>query len=126
MASYHTIDLELNRNFTLFKTEWDTIALERVDDSCDITKQADVAAIVCQEGLANFCFLTQHMTIVRQRIETPIPRKRKGSVTNHEKGLERFYEQIYQAIIRHVNFDIIKAVIIASPGFVKVIYRIIY
>lgn len=119
MASYHTIDLELNRNFTLFKTEWDTIALERVDDSCDITKQADVAAIVCQEGLANFCFLTQHMTIVRQRIETPIPRKRKGSVTNHEKGLERFYEQIYQAIIRHVNFDIIKAVIIASPGFVK-------
>ncbi|CAO3702373.1 unnamed protein product [Rhizopus stolonifer] len=119
MASYHTIDLELNRNFTLFKIEWDTIALERVDDSCDITKQADVAAIVCQEGLANFCFLTQHMTIVRQRIETPIPRKRKGSVTNHEKGLERFYEQIYQAIIRHVNFDIIKAVIIASPGFVK-------
>ncbi|KAI9271449.1 hypothetical protein BY458DRAFT_586530 [Sporodiniella umbellata] len=119
MASYHTIDLELNRNFTLFKAEWDTIALERVDDSCDITKQADVAAIVCQEGLANFCFLTQHMTIVRQRIETAIPRKRKGSVTNHEKGLEKFYEQIYQAVIRHVNFDIIKAVIIASPGFVK-------
>ncbi|KAG1145750.1 hypothetical protein G6F37_005092 [Rhizopus arrhizus] len=119
MGSYHTIDLELNRNFTLFKSEWDIIALERVDDACDITKQADVAAIVCQEGLANVCFLTQHMTIVRQRIETPIPRKRKGSVTNHEKGLEKFYEQIYQAIIRHVHFDIVKAIIIASPGFVK-------
>lgn len=85
MGSYHTIDLELNRNFTLFKPEWDTIALERVEDACDITKQADVAAIVCQEGLANLCFLTQHMTIVRQRIEIPIPRKRKGSVTNHDK-----------------------------------------
>ncbi|KAG0767113.1 hypothetical protein G6F57_002568 [Rhizopus arrhizus] len=108
MGSYHTIDLELNRNFTLFKSEWDIIALERVDDACDITKQADVAAIVCQEGLANVCFLTQHMTIVRQRIETPIPRKRKGSVANHEK-----------AIIRHVHFDIVKAIIIASPGFVK-------
>lgn len=85
MGSYHTIDLELNRNFTIFKPEWDTIALERVEDACDITKQADVAAIVCQEGLANICFLTQHMTIVRQRIEIPIPRKRKGSVTNHDK-----------------------------------------
>lgn len=85
MNSYHTIDLELNRNFTLFKNEWDTIALERVEDACDISKQADVAAIVCQEGLANVCLLTQHMTIVRQRIETPIPRKRKGSVTNYEK-----------------------------------------
>ncbi|CEG64128.1 Putative Translation factor pelota [Rhizopus microsporus] len=119
MGSYHTIDLELNRNFTLFKPEWDTIALERVDDACDVAKQADVAAVVCQEGLANLCFLTQHMTVVRQRIETPIPRKRKGSVANHEKGLEKFYEQIYQAILRHVHFDIVKAIIIASPGFVK-------
>ncbi|KAI9258094.1 hypothetical protein BDA99DRAFT_515201 [Phascolomyces articulosus] len=119
MGSYHTIDLELNRNFTLYKPEWDVIALERVEDACDVTKQADVAAIVCQEGLANVCFLTQHMTIVKQRIETPIPRKRKGSVTNHEKGLQRFYDQIYQAILRLLNFDIIKAVIIASPGFVR-------
>ncbi|KAI7852984.1 hypothetical protein BDC45DRAFT_512004 [Circinella umbellata] len=119
MGSYHTIDLELNRNFTLVKPEWDVIALERVNDACDVTKQADVAAIVCQEGLANICFLTQHMTVVKQRIETPIPRKRKGSVTNHEKGLQKFYDQIYQAILRLLNFDIIKAVIIASPGFVR-------
>ncbi|KAI9322397.1 protein pelota [Dichotomocladium elegans] len=119
MGSYHTIDLELNRNFTLHKGEWDTIALERVEEACDITKQADVAAIVCQEGLANICFLTEHMTVVKQRIETPIPRKRKGSVTNHEKGLERFYDQIYQAVIRLFDFNIIKAVVIASPGFVR-------
>lgn len=119
MGSYHTIELEMNKNFTLFKPEWDIIALERVEDACDITKQADVAAVVCQEGLANLCFLTQHMTIVKQRIEVPIPRKRKGSVTNHDKGLVRFYEQIYQSILRHVHFDVVKAIIIASPGFVK-------
>ncbi|SAM06297.1 hypothetical protein [Absidia glauca] len=119
MGSYHTIDLELNRNFTLLKPEWDTIALERVEDACDITKNADVVAIVCQEGLANLCFLTQHMTIVKQRIEMPIPRKRKGSVTNHEKGLVRFYDQIYQAMMRTIDFSIVKAIILASPGFVK-------
>ncbi|KAI7866609.1 hypothetical protein BDF14DRAFT_1727975 [Spinellus fusiger] len=119
MGSYHTIDLELNRHLTVVKPEWDTIALERVDESCDITTQAEVAAVVCQEGLANLCFLTQHMTVVKQRIETPIPRKRKGSVTNYDKGLTKFYEHIYQAIERHVRFDIVKAVIIASPGFVK-------
>ncbi|CAO3652179.1 unnamed protein product [Cunninghamella echinulata] len=119
MGSYHTIDLELNRPFTIIKTEWDSIALERVNEACDITKQAEVAAVVCQEGLANLCFLTQNMTIVKQRIETPIPRKRKGSVTNHDKGLTKFFEQIYQAIVRTVDFSIIKAIIIASPGFVK-------
>ncbi|CAG8441080.1 3848_t:CDS:10 [Acaulospora morrowiae] len=119
MGTYHTIDLELNRNFTLTKQEWDIIALERVEEACDITRQADVAAIVLQEGLANICLVTQNMTIVRQRIEHPIPKKRKGSVTNYEKGLQKFYEQVMQAILLHVNFEIVKVVICASPGFVK-------
>ncbi|RUS24975.1 hypothetical protein BC938DRAFT_472796 [Jimgerdemannia flammicorona] len=119
MNGHHTIDLELNRNFTLIKEEWDVIALERVDESCDVARKADVSAVVCQEGLANLCLLTQHMTIVRQRIETPVPRKRKGSVTNYEKGLVRFYDHVLQAILRHINFDIVKVVILASPGFVK-------
>lgn len=30
MGAYHTLDLELNRKFTLFKENWDTIALERI------------------------------------------------------------------------------------------------
>ncbi|CAG8716016.1 35551_t:CDS:2, partial [Racocetra persica] len=119
MGMYHTIDLELHRNFTLFKSEWDIIALERIDEACDITKQADVAAVVLQEGLANLCLVTQHMTIVRQRIEHPVPRKRKGFVTNYEKGLQKFYDQVLQAILRHINFEIVKVVILASPGFVK-------
>ncbi|KAI8071254.1 hypothetical protein BC940DRAFT_269890 [Gongronella butleri] len=119
LGSFHTIDLELNRNFTLFKPEWDTIALERVEDACDVTKQAEVAAVVCQEGLANVCFLTEHMTVVKQRIEVPVPRKRKGSVSNHDKGLTRFYDQVYQAMLRIIDFNFVKAIILASPGFVK-------
>lgn len=30
MGAYHTIDLELNRKFTLLKEHWDLIALDRV------------------------------------------------------------------------------------------------
>ncbi len=30
MGAYHTLDLELNRKFTLGKREWDTIAIERI------------------------------------------------------------------------------------------------
>ncbi|CAG8710254.1 5975_t:CDS:2, partial [Acaulospora colombiana] len=119
MGTYHTIDLELNRNFTLTKQEWDIIALERIGEACDITKQADVAAIVLQEGLANICLVTRNMTLVRQRIEHSIPKKRKGSTSNYEKGLQKFYEQVLQAILNHVNFEVVKAVILASPGFVK-------
>ena len=59
------------------------------------------------------------MTVTRAKVEVSIPRKRRGDVSQHEKGLNKFYDQCIQAIIRHVNFDVVKAVIIASPGFVR-------
>lgn len=85
MGAYHTLDLELNRKFTLTKHEWDSISLERVDMACDVTQSADVAAVIMQDGLAQICLITSSMTLVRSKIEVSIPRKRKGNVTQHEK-----------------------------------------
>ncbi|CAH1801584.1 unnamed protein product [Owenia fusiformis] len=119
MGAYHTLDLEMNRKFTLAKHEWDTVAIERIDQACDPTQHADLAAVVMQEGLAHVCLVTSSMTLVRAKIDVNIPRKRKGLCSQHDKGLTKFYDQVIQAIMRHVNFDIVKCVIIASPGFVK-------
>ncbi|KAJ3330892.1 hypothetical protein HDU93_010036 [Gonapodya sp. JEL0774] len=119
MGQYHTLDLELNRNFTLTKPFWDSIALQLVNDACDPTKRADVAAIVCQEGLAQICLVTQSMTIVRARIEAAVPRKRKGMQAARDKATEKFFEQVMQGIMKYVDFDIVKVLVIASPGFVK-------
>lgn len=38
MGAYHTLDLEINRKFTLTKPEWDSVSLERVDIACDPTQ----------------------------------------------------------------------------------------
>eukprot|EP00158_Paraphelidium_tribonemae_P004768 Partr_v1_DN26958_c0_g1_i10_m7031 putative pelota homolog len=51
MGAYHTIDLELHRNLTITKEEWDSIALDRIATACDITKRAEIAAVVLQDGL---------------------------------------------------------------------------
>lgn len=85
MGAYHTLDLELNRKFTMRKTLWDSVALERVDMACDPAANADVAAVVMQEGLAHVCLITPSMTLVRSKIDVTIPRKRKGFVQQHEK-----------------------------------------
>ncbi|ORX74587.1 protein pelota [Linderina pennispora] len=117
LGQYHTLDVEMNQQFTLAKGEWDMISLERIKDACDITKQADVAVVTMEEGLAVVCLLTQYMTVVRQRVEVAIPRKRKGSTTNYEKGVVRFYENVYRAIKQHIDFSVVKVVVIGSPGF---------
>lgn len=104
-GQYHTLDLELNRKFTLFKSNWDSIFQERLDMACDVTQKADVAAVIMQEGLANVCLVTAFMTLCRAKIDVNIPRKRKGQCSQHEKGLQKFYDAVIQAIIRHVNFE---------------------
>lgn len=52
LGQYHTLDLELQRNVTILKEEWDSIALERVQESCDVSKKAEIGAVVLQEGKA--------------------------------------------------------------------------
>ncbi|EEC15921.1 meiotic cell division protein Pelota/DOM34, putative [Ixodes scapularis] len=114
-----------NRLHTMFSVQirparsW---KLEEAHLACDPTQHADVAAVVMQEGLAHVCLVTSAMTLVRAKIDISIPRKRKGSCSQHDKAraaLPRFYHAVMQAILRHVNFDVIKCVLIASPGFVK-------
>lgn len=119
MGAYHTIDIEANRKFTLTKLEWDTVTLERVELATDPSKSADVAAVVMQEGLANVVLISGSLTLVRAKIDISVPRKRRAAVQQHEKALNRFFEAVVQAILRHVNFDIVKCLQIASPGFTK-------
>ncbi|KAK3907268.1 Protein pelota [Frankliniella fusca] len=119
MGAYHTLDLEQNRKFILGKSEWDSVALERVDMACDPTKNTDLAAVIMQEGLAHICLIMASMTLMRAKIEQVIPRKRKGNVQQHEKGLAKFFESVVQGILRHIDFNVVKCVIIASPGFVR-------
>jgi len=119
MGAYHTIDLELHKKFILRKPVWDSVHLERIELACDPSRSADVAAVIMSEGNCQVCLVTSCMTITRSKIDVNIPRKRRGDCSQHEKGLVKFYDQVLQAILRHVNFDVVKAVIIASPGFVR-------
>ncbi|TDL29485.1 hypothetical protein BD410DRAFT_758360 [Rickenella mellea] len=118
MGAYHTLDLETNRDVRIIKDEWDSVSLDRVNEACEPGRGAEVGAIVCGEGTAAFCLLSQHMTVVRQRIDVPVPRKRTGSSALHDKGLTKFYDTLYQSFLRHIPYSSLRAIVIASPGFV--------
>ena len=85
------MDIEENRKFTLKKNCWDIVALERIEMACDASQNAEVAAIVMQEGIAHVCLLSGAMTLVRAKIDVAIPRKRKGSASQFEKVPEPTY-----------------------------------
>ncbi|KAK9479817.1 hypothetical protein V1514DRAFT_327451 [Lipomyces japonicus] len=126
VGAHHTLDLSLHRAFTLTKTfeaPWDSVSLQTVQAACDPAAGAEVGAVVLQQsGLANVCLVTEHMTLVRQRIDVSIPRKRAAATGSapssaHDRAVGRFYDTVVDAMSRHFDYSTLKAVVLASPGF---------
>lgn len=128
LGQHHTLDLELNRKFTLSKAEgWDSVALEMLKEACDTGKRAELWAVVMGEGVANICMITEHQTILRQKVEVPVPRKRKGGLDGHTKGMEKFFSTTLATLLRQIDLpnatpasggDKTMPLLIASPGFI--------
>ncbi|KAK5722742.1 Translation factor pelota [Elasticomyces elasticus] len=117
LGGYHTLDLELQRNFTLEKSEgWDSVAIATLKEACDNDAKAQLWAVIMKEGLANICLVTDHQTILKQKIEYSLPRKRAGS-TDHEKSMQKFFHTTYDSLLRHVDLANPKPLLLASPAF---------
>ena len=119
LGAHHTLDIEVGRSFTVEKDEWDSISLDRVEESCDPTRSAEIAAVIMSEGVAAVYLITDTMTLVRARIDMQIPRKRKMSASSHDKTLHKFFEAVMQAILANIDFDRVKCIIVGSPAFTK-------
>lgn len=119
LGSFHTLELAQHRAFELQKDEWDHMHADRIKIASDPTHDADCAAVVMQPGVASVCLIGSHMTQRKEKIEINIPKKRMGSATRHNKGMIRFFNQVLQSIDKHIDFEVVKCCIIASPGFLK-------
>ncbi|OQD77518.1 hypothetical protein PENDEC_c002G04823 [Penicillium decumbens] len=137
VGQFHTLDLELNRNFTLEKevgadgegVGWDSIAVEQLKDAVDEggKRRAEAVAVIMQEGIAHICFIGQFQTILKQKVEMSVPRKRQGG-SDHDKGMNKFFRTILDTLLRQMEFNTsitsgsnnesVRPVLLASPGFV--------
>lgn len=144
MGQYHTLDLELQRQFVLEKGRedagaaggsaaagggegWDSVALGMLSEATDLRKNAAFYAVVMEEGSGNVCLMTEHQTVLRQRVELAMPRKRTGHGADaHDKAVDRFFDLLLVALRRHLDIEAVTAadqqntppLVLASPGFI--------
>lgn len=137
IGQYHTLDLEVNRNFTLEKevgsggegVGWDSIAIDMLKDAVDEggKRRAEAVAVVMQEGIAHICFIGQFQTVLKQKVEMSVPRKRYGG-GDHDKvstsfillnrneyqselkltmtqGMSKFYQVTLDTLLRQLDFN---------------------
>lgn len=119
IGAFHTLEIDVQRPFVLRKDVWDSMALDTLMQACDPGASADLAVILMQEGLANLFLVGKSVTTTRAKIETSIPRKRGPAIAGYEKALNKFFENVLQAVLRHCDFSIVRCLVIASPGFTK-------
>jgi protein pelota len=117
LGQYHTLELELNRPCRISKDRWDSIHMELIADISDPASKSEVAAIVIGEGLAHVCLLKASLTKTCARLERQLPKKRGTQGTQaYDAAVQKFFGDIYEAVKRHINFDIVKVVLVGSPG----------
>ncbi|KAG8066540.1 hypothetical protein GUJ93_ZPchr0004g39149 [Zizania palustris] len=123
IGQFHTIELELKRPFVLRKEIWDWLALDTIQQACDPAASADLAVILMQEGLAHLFLIGRSITATRARIEVSIPRKHGPAIAGYEAALKKFFGHVLQALLKHIDFEVVQCVVIASPGFTKDQFR---
>ncbi|KAL2549124.1 Protein PELOTA 1 [Forsythia ovata] len=119
IGAFHTLEIEQHRPFVLRKEFWDSLALEVLHQASDPTASADLAVVLMQEGLANILLVGKSVTTTRSRIETSIPRKHGPGIAGYDKALNKFFDNVLQAFLKHIDFKVVRCAVIASPGFTK-------
>lgn len=119
IGAFHTLEIELHRPFVLRKELWDSMALHVLNQASDPAASADLAVVLMQEGLAHILLVGRSLTTTRARIETSIPRKHGPAIAGYQTALNKFFEHLLQAFLKHVDFNVVRCAVIASPGFTK-------
>ena len=119
LGAYHTLDVDVGRAVKIEKPEWDAVDVARLREAADPAASADLAVLLITEGLANLALVGASVTVYRAKVEKAMPRKRGAAAMGYDKALETFHKNVFAAVERHVDFQKIKCLVVAGPGFAK-------
>jgi len=96
----------------------------------------DLIAVMLEEGRAEVCSLSRGLTLVKSRVDAPIPPKRAGGGSSssssgggggakREAALARFFDALLSAVLRAADWEGAppRALLLASPGFSRDAFR---
>lgn len=120
-GAFHTIEIEKNKPFDLSKKSWDKTAIETLRDGCKRPVGADLAVLLIKEGVAELYLVGKSVSNMCARVEGS---KGKGNkVVDSEELKIMFFESVLKVFMKHVDFGVIRCVMIGGPNAVKEQYR---
>lgn len=102
---------------TIFKENWDEFHLRTINDISKSSDSSDVGALVMEEGVAHLCYITNSTTLLKQKIEKNVTKKKSGQDLR-AKSMGDFFSMCLSAIASEEMLNKVKCLIIASPGYI--------
>ncbi|CAR30546.1 KLTH0H12474p [Lachancea thermotolerans CBS 6340] len=118
LGKYFSFTVDYKYSFTLLKYDYNNFVAKQLKEACNLESRSDIAAIVLQEGIAHICLLSSFSTILKNKIEYSLPKKKRGTdVAKFDEKVEKFYKATYESMKRHFDFAQLKVILLCSPGF---------
>ncbi|AKB27290.1 putative cell division protein [Methanosarcina siciliae T4/M] len=109
-GSYHTLNVEIGTNISIFKEHWKNDQLQRIQDAEEAGKRPKVVIVAVEEGDADIGFVRHYGIEVYSHI--------RQSSGKRENGLRSdFFREIVDQLRHAVPED--ASIVIAGPGFTK-------
>ncbi|KAI9086210.1 hypothetical protein K1719_031664 [Acacia pycnantha] len=112
-GSSHTLTLERNKGFKLFKKIWDSTSVAALLEASKKPSATDLAVVLIQERRAEVYLVGNGLTKLCSEIEAP-RKKSAGGVR---------FQDLFDAFVKHVDFRRIKSAMIVSAGTTKDKFR---
>ncbi|SCV04933.1 LANO_0G14620g1_1 [Lachancea nothofagi CBS 11611] len=117
-GKYFSFTLDYKYPFTLIKQDYNSFVARQLKEACSLESRSDIAAVTLQEGIAHICLLSSFSTILKNKIEYSLPKKKRSTdVLKFDEKVEKFYKATYESMKRHFDFTKLKVIILCSPGF---------
>lgn len=97
------------------KLVWDSVHEERLALACDDSATAEVAAVLCAPGQAQYFLVNGSMTTLRAKLRVTISKKQKASGARRDESLGKYYQQLLDMIVVHTNLNAVKVILFGAP-----------
>lgn len=121
LGQFHTMDIDLHHPVTIYKEEWDSVYLQVLKDAKDERKKADVVAVLIDQREARIILITPYMSLEKFTISIAVSSKRFDD--NPQKKLHKSFDNIITGLLQIIDWDIVKCILIAGPGFTKTQFK---
>jgi protein pelota len=74
-----------------------------------------------EEGISHLFLVAKSATYLKSKIDHYLPKKKTHALAHdkYSKAQTAFFTKIIMSMLKNINFEVVKSIIIASPGFTK-------